>query len=195
MQTKETLRKIIIGISGSSGAIYGIELLKILKRMAIESHLVISKSANLTIFTETDLTIEEVKGYADYSYSPTDIGSRISSGSFRTDGMIIAPCSMKTLSAIATGYEENLISRAANVVMKEQRKLALMVRETPLHAIHLENMLKLSHANVAICPPVPAFYNRLSTINDLIIHSLTRVLDLFGFDSFGIQRWDGIKKK
>jgi 4-hydroxy-3-polyprenylbenzoate decarboxylase len=195
MQKEEKSYKIIVGISGSSGAIYGIELLKILKKLRVESHLVISKSANLTISTETDFTVEEVRGYADYSYTPADIGARISSGSFRTDGMIIAPCSMKTLSAIANGYEENLIARAASVMMKEQRKLVLMVRETPFHVIHLENMLKLSRANVAICPPVPAFYNKPSTIDDLIIHSLTRVLDLFGFDTLAIQRWDGIKSR
>jgi|TARA_B110000503_G_scaffold141911_1_gene236973 4-hydroxy-3-polyprenylbenzoate decarboxylase len=192
MNKKEISKKIIIGISGSSGVIYGIKLLNILRELKIESHLIISKATNLTISAETDYSLKDVKCMADYSYSPSDIGARISSGSFITNGMIVAPCSMKTLSAIANGYEDNLIARAASVVMKEQKKLVLMTRETPLHAIHLENMLKLSRAGVVISPPVPAFYNNPTSLNDIIIHSLTRVLDLFDIDTSLIKRWDGI---
>jgi 4-hydroxy-3-polyprenylbenzoate decarboxylase len=192
MNKKEISKKIIIGISGSSGVIYGIKLLNILRELKIESHLIISKATNLTISAETDYSLKDVKCMADYSYSPSDIGARISSGSFITNGMIVAPCSMKTLSAIANGYEDNLIARAASVVMKEQKKLVLMTRETPLHAIHLENMLKLSRAGVVISPPVPAFYNNPTSLNDIIIHSVTRVLDLFDIDTSLIKRWDGI---
>ncbi len=192
MMEKENTYKIIIGITGASGAIYGINLLKTLKTLAIESHLIISKSAHLTIATETNFTKKDIISLADYSYNCGDIGARISSGSFRTNGMIIAPCSMKTLSAIANGFEDNLINRAASVVIKEKRQLALMVRETPLHAIHLENMLKLSRLGVSICPAVPAFYNKPSSIEDLINHANARILDLFNIDTHIIKRWDGI---
>ena len=192
MIKKENTDKIIIGITGASGAIYGISLLKTLKALAVESHLIISKAAHLTITTETNFTTKDIINLADYSYNCGDIGARISSGSFRTSGMIIAPCSMKTLSAIANGFEDNLINRAASVVIKEKRQLALMVRETPLHAIHLENMLKLSRLGVSICPAVPAFYNKPSSIEDLINHSNARILDLFNIDTHIIKRWDGI---
>lgn len=184
--------RLIIGISGASGSIYGISLLKILKRLNIETHLVISSSARLIIPHETSLSIKEVSGIADYSYNSNDIAAKISSGSFRVDGMIVAPCSMKTLGAIAGGFECNLITRAANVVIKEQKKLVLSVRETPLSAIHLENMLKLSRAGVSIAPPVPAFYNNPSSIEDLVNHSVTRMLDLFDIDTNLIKRWNGI---
>ena len=193
MQKKATTRKIIVGISGSSGAIYGIKLLEMLRELKIESHLIISKAATLTINAETDYSLQDIKNIANYSYNPSDIGACISSGSFKVDGMIIAPCSMKTLSAIAHGYEDNLIARAASVVMKEQRKLVLMARETPLHAIHLENMLKLSRTGAIISPPMPAFYNRPTSIDEIIIHSLTRILDLFDLDTNLIKRWKGLK--
>jgi flavin prenyltransferase len=185
-------KKLIVGISGASGAIYGIRFLEILKQLKIESHLVISKSANLTIKEETDYCIGAVKEIADFVYSPSDIGARISSGSFQTDGMVVLPCSMKSLSAIANGYEDNLLARAASVTIKEQKKLVLMIRETPLHAIHLENMLKLAKCGVAIAPAVPAFYNKPTTIDDLITHSLARILDLFNIDASAIKRWDGM---
>lgn len=193
MQKKVTPQKIIVGISGSSGAIYGIKLLEMLRELKIESHLIISKAASLTINTETDYSLTDIKNMANYSYNPSDIGACISSGSFQVDGMIIAPCSMKTLSAIANGYEDNLIARAASVVMKEQKKLVLMARETPLHAIHLENMLKLSRAGAIISPPMPAFYNRPASIDEIIAHSLTRILDLFDLDTNLIKRWQGLK--
>ncbi len=188
----KTNKKIIVGISGASGAIYGIRLLQILRELEIESHLIISKAASLTINTETDYSIQDVKDLAAHVHSPSDIGACISSGSFKMDGMIIAPCSMKTLAGIANGYEDNLMIRAASVIMKEQKKLALMIRETPLHAIHLENMLKLSRAGVIISPPVPAFYNKPKTIDQIVDHSVSRVLDLFDVDTSLIKRWGGL---
>lgn len=185
--------RIIIAVTGASGAIYGIKLLKILKELKIETHLVISKTANLTISTETDFSVNDLKTTADYYYNPSDVGAPIASGSFRVKGMIIAPCSMKTLASIASGYENNLISRAALVVIKEQKKLALMVRETPLSPIVLENMLKLSRIGVSMCPPVPAFYNNPKSLDDVINHSITRVLDLFDIETNLIKRWAGIR--
>ena len=185
-------KKLIVGISGASGAIYGIRLLEMLRKLGVESHLVISKAANLAIDCETDYSIGAVKELADFVYNPADIGARISSGSFQTDGMVVLPCSIKSLSAIANGYEDNLLIRAASVTMKEQKKLVLMTRETPLHAIHLENMLKLARCGVVIAPAVPAFYNKPKTIDDLIIHSLARILDLFHIDASAIKRWDGL---
>jgi flavin prenyltransferase len=185
-------KKLIVGISGASGSIYAISFLELLKKLNIETHLIISKSANLTIKHETEYSIEEVKKIADYTYNPLDIGARISSGSFQTDGMVVLPCSMKSLSAIANAYEDNLLTRAASVIMKEQKKLVLMVRETPLHSIHLENMLKLSRCGVIIAPAVPAFYNNPKTIDDLVNHSIARILDLFNIDASIICRWNGM---
>jgi 4-hydroxy-3-polyprenylbenzoate decarboxylase len=192
MNKQHIAKKIIVGISGASGAIYGIRLLQLLRALKIESHLIISKAASLTITLETDYSLSDVKNLADHVHNISDIGACISSGSFRMDGMIIAPCSMKTLAGIANGYEDNLMIRAASVIMKEQKKLVLMVRETPLHAIALENMLRLSRAGVIISPPVPAFYNKPKTIDQLVDHSLSRVLDLFDIDTSLIKRWDGI---
>ena len=185
-------KKIIISITGASGAIYGIRLLEILKKCDLETHLIISKSANLTIASETPFLINDIKKLADYVYNPGDIGAKISSGSFKITGMIIAPCSMKTLSAIASGFEVDLIARAANVTIKEQRKLVLMVRETPLSAVYLENMLKLAKIGVAIFPPVPAFYTKPNTLDDMVNHSIARILDLFDIETNLIKRWDGI---
>ena len=189
------IKKIIVSITGTSGAIYGIRLLEILRRCGVETHLIISKSANLTIATETSFSINDIKKLADYVYHPNDIGAKISSGSFKVNGLIIAPCSMKTLSAIASGLENNLIMRSAGVIIKEQKKLALIVRETPLSAIHLENMLKLARIGVAICPPVPAFYNNPTTLDDIVNHSIARVLDLFDIETNLINRWQGIFNK
>lgn len=185
-------KKLIVGISGATGAIYGITLLEILKTLNIESHLVISSAALMTISTETDLKQKDVLALADYVYNNAEIGSRISSGSFRTDGMIIAPCSMKTLSSIANGYENNLISRAAAVIIKERQQLTLMVRESPLSSINLKNMLTLSKIGVNICPPVPAFYNQPESIQDLVNHSVVRVLDLYNIETSLIKRWSGL---
>ncbi len=188
-------KKLIIAITGASGAIYGIRMLQMLKELKVETHLIISKSAFLTIKTETDYKLQDVIDFADYNYLQAEIGARISSGSFEIDGMIIAPCSMKTLAAIACGYEENLIIRAAGVIMKERKPLALMVRETPLTAVHLENMHKLAQNGVSICPAVPAFYNKPKSIEDLIAHSNSRILDLFSIDSRQINRWQGVNTK
>lgn len=184
-------KKLIIAISGASGAIYGIRLLKILQKLNIESHLIISDAARLTILHETDYTIEQVEKMASYVYDVKDIGAKISSGSFLTSGMIIAPCSMKTLSAIAVSLEDNLISRAAGVILKERRKLILMVRESPLHTGHLENMLKVSNYGGIIAPPIPSFYSLPKNIDDIVNHSVSRALDLVGFDSGLVKRWNG----
>lgn len=184
-------KKIIIGLSGASGAIYGIRLLEVLKELDIETHLIISKSAQLTIIKETDYSLEYIKKLSSYNYNNNDIGAKISSGSFRTRGMIIAPCSMNTMSSIANGIEDRLIKRAASVILKEKRKLVLMCRETPLNSIHLENMLKLSNSGVIIAPPVPAFYNKPTTLDDIINHSVARVLDLFNIETKLIKRWEG----
>ncbi|MBN8512129.1 MAG: UbiX family flavin prenyltransferase [Rickettsiales bacterium] len=185
-------KKLIIAITGASGAIYGIRMLQMLKELEVETHLIISKSAFLTVKTETDYKLKDIISIADYNYSQEEVGAKISSGSFEIDGMIIVPCSMKTLSAITCGYEENLIIRAAGVIMKERKPLALMVRETPLTAVHLENMHKLAQNGVSICPAVPAFYNRPKSIEDLIIHSNSRILDLFSIDTRQIKRWQGV---
>lgn len=184
--------KLVVAISGASGSFYGIRLLEVLKELKIESHLIISSSGQMTIKVESDYKLSYVKSLADRYYNYADIGADISSGSFRTDGMIIAPCSMKSLAAIANGYEDNLISRAAGVILKERKPLTLMVRETPLSAIYLENMLKLARVGVNIAPPVPSFYNRPEKIEDIVNHSVARVLDLHGVNTKLIQRWSGI---
>jgi 4-hydroxy-3-polyprenylbenzoate decarboxylase len=185
-------KRLIVAITGASGAIYGIRLLEILRLQDVESHLVISKAAYLTISHETNYSVEQIKSLADYYYNQAEIGARISSGSFITSGMIIAPCSMRTLGTIANSIEDNLISRAAGVCLKERRKLILMVRETPLHTGHLENMLKVSQFGGIIAPPVPAFYNLPHTIDDIVNHSISRVLSIFDIDSGLIKSWDGI---
>jgi len=189
------IKKIIVSITGASGAIYGIRLLEVLRECGVETHLIVSKSANLTIATETSFSIGDIKKLANYAYHPSDIGAKISSGSFKVNGMIVAPCSMKTLSAIASGMENDLITRSGAVIIKEQKKLALMVRETPLSAIHLENMLKLARIGVAICPPVPTFYHNPTTLDDIINHSVARTLDLFDIQTNLIKRWQGISSK
>jgi 4-hydroxy-3-polyprenylbenzoate decarboxylase len=185
-------RKLLVAISGASGAIYGIRLLEILRQQNIESHLIISKAAYLTIRHETSYSLEQVKNMADYYYNVSDISAKVSSGSFSLLGMIIAPCSMRTLAAIATSMEDNLISRAASVTLKERRKLVLMVRETPLHTGHIENMLKISNYGGIIAPPVPAFYDTPKNLDDIINHSVSRVLDIFNINTGLINRWNGI---
>ncbi|HJD56237.1 MAG TPA: UbiX family flavin prenyltransferase [Rickettsia endosymbiont of Pyrocoelia pectoralis] len=182
-------KKIIIGISGASGVIYGIRLLEVLKEQDFETHLVISDGAALTIKTETTYSIEEIQNLANYNYNIKDLAASISSGSFKTLGMIIAPCSMRTLASIAHSMEDNLITRAAGVVLKDKRKLVLMTRESPLHIGHIENMLKVASFGGIIAPPVPAFYNNPKTIDDIINHSITRVLDFFDIETNLIKRW------
>lgn len=181
--------RLIIGISGSSGIIYGIRLLQILKKLSIETHLVVSKAGQLTRAYETDLSAAELKALADVYHPCTDISASIASGSFKTLGMIIAPCSMKTLGEIAHGISSTLLSRAADVVLKERRKLVLLPRETPLHLGHLNNMVNITQMGGIICPPVPAFYNKPKSIEDLVDDTVGRVLDLFDLDSGLVKRW------
>ncbi len=184
-------RRLIVGITGASGSIYGIRLLERLQKLGIETHLVLSRWGARTLLHETRYTVEQVQALATRSYAAADQGSPISSGSFVTMGMIVLPCSVKTLAAIAHGYGDTLIPRAADVVLKERRRLVLGVREAPLHDIHLENMLRLSRMGVIIAPPVPAFYNHPESIGDLIEHTVTRMLDLFGIHGDETPRWDG----
>jgi len=181
--------RLIIGISGASGFIYGYRLLELLQDHDVETHLVLSKAAHQTRAIETEYTAKEVTALADVHYASDDIAAAISSGSFLTKGMIIAPCSVSTAASIASGNTRNLLTRAADVVLKERRLLAVMIRESPLHQGHLENLTKLSQMGASICPPVPAFYNHPQSIEDIIDHSIGRVLDLFGIDLDIVQRW------
>jgi len=184
--------KLIIGITGATGTIFGVRLLQVLEGHGIETHMVMSKWASRTLIHETPYTLEEVKQMADCYYASNDLGAKISSGSFLTAGMAVAPCSMRTLAAIAQGAGDNLIHRAADVVLKERRKLVLVVRETPLSDIHLENMLKLSRMGAVILPPVPAFYNHPRAIDDIVNHTVMRILDQFDIHIDVAARWDGI---
>lgn len=186
--------KIIVGMTGATGAIFGIRLLETLKEAEIETHLVMSPWAAVTIETETNYTVKEVEDLSDYYYSYNDLGARISSGSFQVDGMIVAPCSMKTLATIRMGLADNLITRAADVILKERKKLLLMTRETPLNDIHLENMLFLSRMGTMIFPPMPAFYNHPKDINDIVSHIVFRALDQFGIHLREAKRWNGIQE-
>ncbi len=183
--------RIIIGISGASGAIYGIELLKALKELGIETHLVISKNGQITIAYETEYSIADVQRLATHYYSNNDLSAHISSGSFKTAGMIIAPCSVKTLAEIATGVTPSLLSRAADVILKERRKLVILPRETPLHSGHIRNMLTVSDLGAVIAPPVPAFYAKPKSLDDMVAHTVGRTLDLFGIETGKIKRWEG----
>ncbi|HEV7816898.1 MAG TPA: UbiX family flavin prenyltransferase [Janthinobacterium sp.] len=182
--------RFIVGISGASGVVYGIRLLQLLRRLDVETHLVMSKSAQVTLAHESDLSVAEVRALADVTHANSDIGAAISSGSFAVAGMIVAPCSIKTMSEIATGVTGSLLSRAADVMLKERKRLVLMVRETPLHLGHLRSMTALTEAGAIIYPPVPAFYARPESIEAMVDHTLGRVLDLFGLDSHTVQRWN-----
>ena len=187
---KDDLKKLIVGITGASGIIYGIRMLEVLRSVpSIETHLVLSSQAAQNIQIETDYKFERVISLADKYYDNQDMTASIASGSFQTEGMVVLPCSMKTLSAISNGYADNLIARAADVTLKEGRKLVLCPRDTPFSAIHLENMLKLSRLGVAIVPPVPAFYNFPETIDDLILHHIMKILDLFKIHLNLVPRW------
>ena len=179
----------IVGISGASGVIYGVRLLEILRDLKIDTHLVMTRSAEITLAHETDLKVAAVKALATHSHAPTDIGAAIASGSFRSRGMIVAPCSIRSMAEIATGVTSGLLSRAADVTLKERRRLVLMVRETPLHAGHLGQMTALAQMGAVIAPPVPAFYARPKSIAEMIDHSLGRVLDLFDLDAGTQRRW------
>ena len=183
--------KIIVAITGATGAIYGVRLLQRLREAGAETHLVISRWGARTLLHETPYSREQVEALATVSYAPADMGAAIASGSFRTDGMVIAPCSAKTLAAVAHGFGENLVHRAADVVLKERRRLVLVLREAPLSDIHLENMLKVSRAGAMILPPMPAFYNHPRTVDDVVDHTVSRVLDQFGVEVSGVERWTG----
>ncbi|KTC80712.1 3-octaprenyl-4-hydroxybenzoate carboxy-lyase [Legionella cherrii] len=183
--------RLIIGITGASGMIYGIRLLELLKLTSIETHLIVSKSAQLTRKYETNLSLTDLKALAHVYHSWNDVGASIASGSFQTLGMIIAPCSMKTLAAIAHGTSDNLIGRAADVTLKERRKLAIMPRESPLHLGHLQNMVSLTQQGAIICPAMPAFYTKPETIDDIVNYSVGRILDLFNIDVGIVERWQG----
>lgn len=181
--------RLVVGITGATGAIYGIRTLEALRSRGVESHLVISPWGEKTIEVETSHRVEAVRALASHCYDPSDLGAPISSGSYLTEGMVIVPCSMKTLAAIANGYSENLIERAADITIKQHRPLVLVVRETPLSAIHLENMLKLARLGVTIMPPMPAFYCGLRSIDDIVNQLVGKVLDRFNIQHDLFQRW------
>jgi 4-hydroxy-3-polyprenylbenzoate decarboxylase len=183
--------RLIVGITGATGSIFGIRLLQALHGSGVETHAVVSKWGARTIAHETAYTLDQVQAMATTCYSPNDQGAAISSGSFVTSGMVVAPCSMRTLAAIAHGQGDNLIHRAADVILKERRKLVLVVREAPLNDIHLENMLKLSRMGVVILPPVPAFYNHPQSIDEMVDHIVMRILDQFDIHLGLTERWDG----
>ncbi|WP_456304495.1 UbiX family flavin prenyltransferase [Acidisoma silvae] len=182
-------RRMVVGITGATGIVYGVRLLKALRHLGIESHLVVSKAGEMTRAYETDLSSEALKALADVVYAPSDIAAPISSGSFRTMGMIIAPCSVRTMSDIAHGVTSGLISRAADVALKERRRLVLMLRETPLHAGHLKSMLAITEMGGIIAPPVPAFYAHPQSLDDMVTHTIGRVLDLYDLDLNAFPRW------
>jgi len=190
MQVRVTQpRRMVVGISGASGVVYGVRLLQLLRKLEIESHLVMSRSAQVTLAHESHFSVADVRAMADICYANADIGAAISSGSFPVMGMIVAPCSIRTMSEVATGVTANLLSRAADVMLKERRRLVLMVRETPLHAGHIRSMAAVTEAGGIIFPPVPAFYSNPESIADMVDHTLGRVLDLFGLEAATVRRW------
>ncbi len=182
-------RKLVVGISGASGVIYGIRMLEALRSAGVETHLILSKAAEMTLAYETDLKPRDLRDMADASYAIGDVGAPCASGSFPSDGMVIAPCSMKTLAEIATGVTGTLLSRAADVILKERRRLVLMTRETPLTLVHLRNMTTVTEMGGIIAPPVPAFYAKPDSLDTMVDHSVGRVLDLFGIESDLVRRW------
>ncbi len=184
-------RRIIVGISGASGFVYGVRLLRLLRAQDVETHLVVSKSAQVTMAYETDWKLGDVLALADRHYRNDDLAACISSGSYRTLGMIVAPCSMRTLAEIATGMSSTLLTRAADVVLKERKRLVLLARETPLHLTHLKNMLAVTEMGAIVAPPVPAFYAKPASLEEMIDHTLGRVLDVFGLDTGSLRRWAG----
>ena len=182
-------QRLIIGISAASGVMLGIRALEILQQTPIETHLVISKATALTVSSETDMKLDDIKALADQVYPANDIGAAISCGSYKAMGMLIAPCSIKSLGEIASGVTSSLLTRAADVVLKERRRLVLMLRETPLHAGHLKNALAATEMGAIIAPPVPAFYTRPVTVDEVINQTVSRALDLFDIESPGVKRW------
>ena len=188
-------RRIVVAITGASGAIYGVRILEALREIdGCESHLVLSAAGGLTASQELDLARADLERLADVVHSARDIGATVASGSFATLGMVVAPCSMKTLASIAHGLSDNLVARAADVVLKERRRLVLLTRETPLNLAHLRNMVAVTEMGAIVCPPVPAFYNRPESIAELVDHTVARVLDLFDLDHrVRVRRWPGLK--
>jgi len=192
MKKTSSPRRLIVGISGASGAIYGVRLLELLRKTDIETHLVMSRSAEMTLAYETDLKPKDVKALASVVHPIADVGASISSGSFPTMGMVVVPCSIKTMSEIATGVTDTLLARAADVVLKEKRRLVLALRETPLHAGHLRNMTLLAEIGAIVAPIVPAFYNKPKTVDDIVNHTVGRLLDQFGIETDVVKRWKGV---
>ncbi len=188
-------KRLIVGISGASGIVYGVRILQVLQHSGIETHLVMSDSAKMTLATELDMGIEDVQRLATHVHNAKNIGATISSGSFKTMGMLVAPCSIRSLSEIAYGMTTSLLSRAADVVLKERRRLVLMLRETPLHTGHLKAMLQATENGAILMPPMPAFYARPKTLDDMINHSVGRALDLFDIETAMVARWAGMGKK
>lgn len=187
-------KRLIVGITGATGAAYGVRLLQLLRRQrGWESHLVLSEAGVLTAWQELGLKRKEIERLADVAYNPRDVAAALASGSFLTEGMVIAPCSMKTLAAVAHAHADDLVSRAADVVLKERRRLVLLTRETPLNLAHLRNMVAVSEMGAIVFPPVPAFYAKPKSIDEMIEHTVARVLDLFGFRSPALRRWQGMK--
>ena len=186
-------KRLIVGITGATGAVYGVRMLEALKTAAgWESHVVLSDAGALNLWHELKMKRKDLEGLADAAYHPKDIAATIASGSFLTEGMVIAPCSMKTLAAVAHAHADDLVSRAADVVLKERRRLVLLPRETPLNLAHLRNMVAVTEMGAIVFPPVPAFYARLKSIDDMVAHSVARALDLFGIHSESIARWQGL---
>jgi polyprenyl P-hydroxybenzoate/phenylacrylic acid decarboxylase-like protein len=186
--------RIIVAMTGATGAVYGVGLLAALRELGVEVHLVLSQWAEVTLVKETGISVRELASTASVVHARDNLGASIASGSFRHDGMIVAPCSMKTLAAIRHGFADGLIVRAADVALKERRRLVLLARETPLSEIHLENMLVLSRMGAMISPPMPAFYSNPRTIDDLVDHTVGRVLDLFGLELPRLKRWNGLRQ-
>ena len=187
----EKTQRLIVGITGASGAIYGVRLLELLRETDIETHLIISRAGQTTLAAETSLKVADVEALADVVHQNADIAAACSSGSFRTLGMVIAPCSIKTMGEIASGVTPNLISRAADVALKERRRVVLMLRETPLHLGHIRSMAAVTEAGAVVYPPVPAFYAQPESLDEMVDHTLGRVLDLFDIDLGTVRRWSG----
>lgn len=187
------VKRIVVGITGASGVVYGIRLLEMLHRAGVETHLIVSRAAQMALAYETDYKLSDIEKLASKVHSNADVGAICSSGSFRTVGMIVAPCSVKTLSEIASGVTANLISRAADVALKERRRVVLLLRETPLHLGHIRSMASVTEAGAIIYPPVPAFYAKPKSLDDMVDHTLGRVLDLFDIDVGTVKRWSGGK--
>ena len=188
-------KRLVVGITGASGAVYGVRLLETLRVVEIESHLVMSRAAKVTLAYETNYKVSEIEALATVVHSNDDIGAACSSGSFETLGMVIAPCSIKTMSEIATGVTGNLISRAADVALKERRRVVLLLRETPLHIGHIRTMAAVTEAGAIVYPPVPAFYSKPESLEQMVDHTLGRVLDLFEIDTGRVKRWTGMKER